>query len=242
MVPENVVEDKLNNMGDDKHGTERVQVDVEAVSPLHVLPDVLILNQILVGQIPEERGNHKAHRDTVHEEKVQQELEEGPEAQVKVEGEHERGQTKPSGQKDQKRWVIAGELTLRFFAVVEIFVHLLRRYEQVHHLPKGELKVHLIELEEPPHIEEALGRGRHAGLVGDRRGEEGAGRVLAVRGTEEGATGAGPTHSMGASLALSQSQFKLQSDTRKKKEKARVAIPKKYLAEILSRTPSSLTT
>lgn len=57
MVPKDVVEDELDNMRNDEHGTERVQMNIKAIRPLNVLAQVLILYQILVAEIPEERGD-----------------------------------------------------------------------------------------------------------------------------------------------------------------------------------------
>lgn len=179
MIPEDVVEDELDNVGDDEHGAERVQMDVKTICPLDILSQILILYQIFVAQIPEKRGNDQAHSDTINKEKVQEELYKGPEAQVKVQGERKGRETKPSGQKDQKSGVIARELTLRFLAVVKVLVHLLWRCEQVHHLPQRELKVHLFELEQASHIAIPLHCRRHASLVCDGRGEEGTGGVFA---------------------------------------------------------------
>lgn len=98
---------------------------------------------------------------------------------MKVESESKGRETEPSGQKDQKSGVIAGELTLCLLTVVEVLVDFLRRYEQICHLPEGELEVHLFELEQAPHIAVPLHCRRHAILVSDGGRQEGTGGVFA---------------------------------------------------------------
>lgn len=179
MIGDDIVQHELHNVRDDQHRTERVQVDVEAVRPLDVLAQMLILNEILIAQIPKERGEHEAHSDTVDEHKVEKKLDERPYAELKVKREHQRRETQPAREKNEKRGIVACKLTFRFFTIVEIFVHFLRRREQVHHLPQRKLKVHLIELEQTAQVAVTFHRGRHARFVRNGRRKKRARRVFA---------------------------------------------------------------
>lgn len=65
----------------------------------------------------------------------------------------------PDAEQHQEGGVISGPLVFGLFAVVEVAVHPLRRGEQVKHLPHGELKVHLLEVQQAAQVLVALSAG-----------------------------------------------------------------------------------
>lgn len=67
--------------------------------------------------------------------------------------------TQPDAEQHEEGRVIAGPLVFGLFAVVEVAVHSLWRGEQVKHLPHGELKVHLFEVQEAAQVFVALSAG-----------------------------------------------------------------------------------
>lgn len=67
--------------------------------------------------------------------------------------------TQPDAEQHQEGRVITGPLVFGLFAVVEVAVHSLWWGEQVKHLPHGELKVHLFEVQEAAQVLVALSAG-----------------------------------------------------------------------------------
>lgn len=92
--------------------------------------------------------------------------------------------TQPDAEQNQEGRVVPGPLVLGLFPVVEVAVDSLRRREQVEHLPHGELKVHLPEMQQSPQVLVALCTRRVACGVPGAEGTVAVGRGGRQHGAE----------------------------------------------------------
>ena len=148
-------------MNDHERRKERVQMNVERVSPLD--PFVgrhAAIEHEPVGDQPEAGGHHQADADAVHEDHEEQKLDERKEPQVQCDGEQGGTDYEPDGEQHEKGRIVAAVPIFGLLAVILIADHLARRDEQVELLPQSVLEVHVLKLEQSAHIAQQFGQSR----------------------------------------------------------------------------------